>query len=168
MKKIIFVMLVCLLQFSSVSAKENVYELTTAVSGVVEKVLVKPGDKVKKGQVLLILDQRVIKANYLAAEKSVTSANLTMQEAKKELERTETLYEQTVISDHELELAKVNFAKTELQHADAQRSKTHAQYQLDYSQIIAPASGKVLSIDAWPGMVVNNQFSAVTLITLSK
>lgn len=149
-----------------VLAADNVYELTTAISGVVEKILVKPGEKVKQGQVLLVLDQRVLKADLEAANKAMQSSKLNLEEVRKELERTEALYERTVISDHELELAKVNFAKAEAEHATAVRQVSKAQYQFDYSQIVAPVSGKIKSIPAWENMVVNNQLKNTVLIVM--
>jgi len=149
-------------------AKDGVYELTTAVSGVVENILVKPGEKVKQGQLLLVLDQRVIKAKGLEADSWERSAKLDLDEAKKELERTEELYDRTVISDHELELAKINFAKKEKVYAQANRAKVLAQYQLDFSQVVAPVSGKIKKVNAWKGMVVNNKQQNTVLITMVK
>lgn len=147
-------------------ANSGEFELSTAVSGVVKEVKTKKGQKVKKGQVLLVLDQRVFIAELEAAKKSVNSASLDLEENKKELERTEELYDRTVISDHELELAKVNYAAAEKNYANAQKQLAHAQYQLDYSKIIAPVSGKIKSVGAWEGMVVNNQIKNTILITL--
>jgi len=149
-------------------AKEGSFELTTAVSGVVEKVYVKPGEKVKQGQLLLTLDQRVMKAESLEAESWERSAKLELDEAKKELERTEELYDRTVISDHELELAKINFAKKENEYTKASRAKVLAQYQLDFSQVVAPVSGKIKKVNAWKGMVVNNKQQNTVLITMVK
>ena len=158
--------LVLCLTWSLSLAKD--FDLTTAVSGVVEKILVKEGSRVKKGQELLILDQRVFLAELQSAEKMLRSAELDYEESKKELERTEELYDRTVISDHELELAKVNFAKADATLADAKRRMVAAQYHVDYSKITAPVSGRVKSINAWVGMVVNNSEKNMILMTVVK
>ncbi|MDX1811732.1 MAG: efflux RND transporter periplasmic adaptor subunit [Gammaproteobacteria bacterium] len=144
------------------------YPLTTAVSGVVKQVLVKSGEKVKQGQILLVLDQRVIKARLQAAEKKLESAKLDLAEVKKELERTEELYDRTVISNHELEVAKVNFARAEAAFSNVNEEHAKAQYDMDYSQIVSPIAGKVKQLNAWVGMVVNNAQQNTTLITLVK
>ena len=64
-------------------AEENRFELTTAISGIVQAINIKPGDKVKKGQVLLVLDQRVFNAKYEEAMKKSQSAAFDLKEANK-------------------------------------------------------------------------------------
>ncbi len=144
------------------------YALTTATSGVVQKVMVKAGDKVKQGQVLLMLDQRVLQAKLAAAEKALQSALLDKQEANRELERTQELYDRTVIADHELQLATINYAKAEKAYAEAEKRKIASQYELEYSQVIAPVAGRIKSVKAWSGMVVNNRQTNTTLIVLER
>jgi len=155
-----------MLFFSPLVAKE--YELSTAVSGVVYQVNVKVGEKVKKDQLLLILDQEVFKAEMAEAEKVLHSAQLHRDEAKKELERAEELYERTVLSDHELNAAKAEFAKMDALLAVAESQKQKAAYALKYSQIVAPFGGKVQKIYAWPGMVVNNSVKTTILLTIKE
>jgi len=165
-KYILFV--VFLFSCQSLMAKDKVFELTTAVSGVVDKVLIKPGQKVKKGKSLLLLDQRVFKAKLEAAEKTLKSAELELAEAEKEQERAEELYERTVLSDHQLNEAKVLFAKAQAWAAQAKRELAEAQYNMDYSQISAPFDLKIKKLHAWPGQVVNNREKNTVLITVVK
>jgi len=148
----------------SVYAKETTFILTTASTGVVEKINVKTGQSVKKGQLLLQLDQRVYKAKLDEAIVVLKSTKLEFEEAQKELERAEELYERTVLSDHELNSAKVEFAKAESYLAKSKRQEIEAQYNFDHSQLLAPVSGKIQSIMAFPGMFVNNQLKDTPLI----
>jgi len=152
--------------FMSVSAyaKEATLILTTASTGVVEKINVKAGQSVKKGHLLLQLDQRVYKAKLDEAIAVLKSMKLEFEEAQKELERAEELYERTVLSDHELNSAKVEFAKAESRLAKSQRQEIEAQYNFDHSQLLAPVSGKVQSVMAFPGMLVNNHLKDTPLI----
>lgn len=147
-------------------AKE--YDLSTAVSGVVQQVNVKVGEKVKKGQLLLLLDQKVFESEVTEAEKLLLSAQLHRDEAKKELERSEELYERTVLSDHELDVAKAAFARMDALVAAAESQKEKAAYALKYSQIVAPVAGKVSKVHAWPGMVVNNRVTTTILLTINE
>lgn len=158
----------CYVQFVNVAIAEQVYKLSTLVSGVVDKVMVKPGENVVTGQILLVLDRRVLTATKQLADKVEVSAKLNLDEIKKELDSANELYGNGSLSSRELEIAKVNFAKAEAKFARAHLNRINAQYQLDYSQITSPVSGKVKSVAAWKGMVVNNQVKTTTLITLVK
>lgn len=144
------------------------FELSTAVSGVVKQVNVKVGEKVKKGQLLLTLDARVFEAHLNEAEKALHSARLSRDEAKKELERAEELYERTVLSDHELNIEKVAFADADAQVAAAERQLQTASYELEYSRVVSPVDGKVVTVNAWPGMVVNNAVRTTTLLVVNR
>jgi len=153
-----------ILFFSQLAARE--YDLSTVVSGVVNQVNVKVGEKVKKGQLLLLLEQNVFESEFAEAEKMLLSAQLHRDEAKKELERSEELYERTVLSDHELNVSKAEFARMDALLAVAESQKQKAAYALKYSKIVAPVAGKVQKISAWPGMVVNNRVSTTILLTI--
>lgn len=144
------------------------FELSTVVNGVVKQVNVKVGDKVKKGQVLLLLEPQVFEAELKKAKKMLQSALLNKNEAKKELERAEELYERTVLSDHELNLAKMEFAKYDALLAEAESQKEKSAYELKYSQILAPTNGKIKKVIAWPGMVINNSLKNTILLIISK
>lgn len=59
-------------------------ELTTRVSGVVESVLVKPGQHVKKGAVLLRLDRTILQARLEEATADHARAQADEADAKRE------------------------------------------------------------------------------------
>jgi len=149
-------------------AKEIVHELTTASPGVVETVEVKVGDQVKTGQLLVGLDQRVYKAKLDEAVVALRGMKLQFDEAKKEQERAEELYERTVLSDHELSSAKIEFAKAESDLERSKREEVEARYDYDHSQLLAPFSGKVISLPAFVGMLVNNQLKNTVLVKMEK
>lgn len=168
MKRSVFIYFIFLALLSfSVLAKDAI-ELTTASSGVVGKINVKAGESVKKGQLLLALDQRVYKAKLDEAITMLKGVEMQFEEAKKELERAEELYERTVLSDHELNIAKVDFAKAEGLFKQSEREKVEAQYNFDHSQLLAPFKGKIKSVFAFPGMLVNNQLKSTVLLTMER
>ena len=85
--------------------------LSTPVSGVIKSVNVSQGALVNKGDVLLQLDDRVIRGNLEKARADVERWRLLEEEAQRELDRTNELYEQTLIADHEKQLAVIAHAK---------------------------------------------------------
>ena len=93
-----------LMTTGSASAADKV-ELTTRVSGVVAEVLAKPGQRVKKGAVLLRLDRSVLQARVDEATAEHALAVADEADAKRELERAQELFNRTVSSASELEAA---------------------------------------------------------------
>ena len=99
--------------------------LSTAVSGVIDTVNVRKGDRVKSGQVLLGLVAKTFQADLAAQKANLKKAENNNDEAELELERTQELYDRTLLSDHDLQLGKIqrDAAAAELQTARAKLSK---------------------------------------------
>ncbi|WP_293672716.1 biotin/lipoyl-binding protein, partial [Thiolapillus sp.] len=93
--------------------------LGTLVSGVVREVKVQPGQVVAQGDVLLKLDQREFRAQLNRAKALVARANSLFEEAKREEERAEELYDRTLLSDHELQKARIGRLEAESRKYDA-------------------------------------------------
>ena len=79
------------------------------------------GDKVKKGQRLVLLDQREAKltlaqadANLQAAKKAVTQAKAEWRDADLHLKRIKQLHSEGIIATSQLDVAKL--ASTRLKH----------------------------------------------------
>ena len=142
-------------------------ELGLAGSGIVSNIEVTSGLKVKKGQILLRLDQSVIKANQAAARSHLAKEKLEMAEATREYERNQELYDRTQLSEHELQIAEIalSVAKAELAEAGARLAR--CKQQLEYSQLRAPVDGTIRQVLAWPGMAVTNQLQITPLIILA-
>ncbi|TXK31560.1 efflux RND transporter periplasmic adaptor subunit [Pontibacter qinzhouensis] len=84
-------------------------EVKSQVSGVVEELYVEAGEIVKKGQLLAKI--RIVPniVNVNNAENGVQTAKINYDEAKRELERYEDLYQQKVISEQEYRKYKADF-----------------------------------------------------------
>lgn len=143
-------------------------ELSTPVSGVISQVAVNSGDEVQKGQTLLNLDARGFNALVKKAEARVQTGKEARDEARRELERTTEMYERTLLSDHELQLAKIALsnAEAELQAAEAER--TLARLELEYSRVQAPFDGVVLERSAEVGQTVVTRMQSVPLLVLAE
>lgn len=168
--------LCCMLMASAASAAELEAELRwsrltapgLSVSGVVEKVAVAAGQRVKQGELLLKLDQRHLHVKIKQAEAAETAAQLTLQEADKELERAQELYDRTVLSDHELLQARAAQARavSELQRASSQLLKSRM--QLQYSELKAPFAARILRVDVAEGEAVASRFQAHPLLAYAE
>lgn len=129
-------------------------ELTTRVSGVVVEVLVKPGQRVKKGAVLLRLDRTVLQARLDEAMAEQARAQADETDARRELERSQELYDRTVSSTSELEAATLRHVRAQAALSGANARRVIAQKNLQDAELKAPFGGVVSAIPGRPGTVV--------------
>jgi RND family efflux transporter MFP subunit len=132
----------------------NRVELSTPISGIVVEVLAQPGDRVTKDQTLLKLDTRVREAMVEQAKANVARDERLKAEAQRELDRAQELFDRTVLSEHELELARIEFAKANAEFEAAKAALVQAEVDLDFSIVRAPFDGIVVSSFAQIGQTV--------------
>ena len=142
-------------------------ELTTRVSGVVEAVLVKPGQRVKKGAALLRLDKTILQAYFDEATAEQARAQADEADAKRELGRAEELYNRTVSSTSELEAATLRHARAQAALSVAQARRAVAQKNLQDAELKAPFDGVVSAVPGAPGTVVAADCQPKPLIILN-
>lgn len=143
-------------------------ELTTRVSGVVESVLVKPGQRVKKGAVLLRLDRTILQARLEEATADHARAQADEADAKREQGRAQELYDRTVSSTSELEAAELRYARAQAALSAAQARRVIAQKNLADAELKAPFDGVVSAISGGAGTVVVADCQPKPLIVLSR
>ena len=107
-------------------AAESV-ELSTRVSGVVETVWVKPGQRVKKGTPLLRLERTILQASLAEATAEQARAQADASEAKREKERAQELFNRTVSSTSEFDGAMLLDARAQAALAIAKARRGIAQ-----------------------------------------
>jgi len=171
----LLIMLICLSPFSPVMAAEyagvlnwsNQADLSLPVSGVITEVRAKPGQHVKQGEVLLTLDKRYFEARLMSAKATLARYQPGRDEAKRELERANELYERTVLSQVELEKAKIDFAEKEATYNHARAGHRQASLDLEYSELKAPYELVVIRPRVVKGQTIINQHQAVPLITVA-
>lgn len=140
--------------------------MSTSVSGVVVDVDAQVGKRVSKGHVLLKLDDRARRARVDALQTKVKSAENNRDESKRELERTQELYEGSLISDHELELVRIRRDDGIAQYQDALAELAQAEMDLQYSTIRAPFQAWVSQRNVEVGQTVVSELQAEPLIVL--
>ncbi|MFN3543926.1 MAG: efflux RND transporter periplasmic adaptor subunit [Thiobacillus sp.] len=138
---------------ASAWAAERV-ELTTRVSGIVEEVLVKPGQRVGKGAVLARLDRTVLQALADEAAAEQVRAEAEEADARRELERAEELYNRTVSSTSELEASTLRHTRAKASLAAANARLAIARKNLSDAELKAPFAGVVAAVPGAPGAVI--------------
>lgn len=155
-------------QWEGVTDWSRQTEMATAVSGVVAAVPVNAGDVVKRGQLLMQLDQRVLRARVDQAQAAVHFQHLQQQEADKELERAEELYERTLLADHELDLARIDAARARASYQAALAKEQLARQELAQSELRAPFDARVLARHIQPGQTVVTHLAAPAMLVLAE
>lgn len=122
---------------------ERKADLRAEVSAVVLQVLKENGDVVRKGDVLVRMDETAIRDNLRSAEDSARSAAQALDQAERTLQRLKTLRESGMTSLQALDDAEVrrNAAQSELSAANARAAS--ARQQLDRTLVRAPFDGVV-------------------------
>lgn len=118
-------------------------DLRAEVASVVLQVLKDNGDAVKRGELLMRLDDTSIRDSLASAEQAVRASTQTLQQAEHQLERLKTLQSQGMISMQALEDSELrrNSAQSDLVAAKARAAQ--AVQQLQRTEVRAPFDGLV-------------------------
>ncbi|HEY9100263.1 MAG TPA: efflux RND transporter periplasmic adaptor subunit [Thiobacillus sp.] len=141
-------------------------ELTTRVSGVVDQVLVKAGQRVSKGTVLLRLDKTILQARLDEASAEHARAQADEADAKRELDRAQEMFNRTVSSTSELEAATLRHARAQAGLSAANARRVIAQQNLNDAELKAPFDGVVERVSGAPGLVVAAECQPKTLVVM--
>lgn len=142
--------------------------LSTLVSGNVRDVRVHVGSRVSAGEPMLHLDDRGFKADVARAKAAVVRGKEELDEAQKEVQRGQALFERTVLSVRDLQLLKIDRARAEAQYRAAQAELAQARLNLRYSVVRAPFKAVVLQRLAQPGQAVVTRAHAVPLLVVAR
>lgn len=163
----------------------NQVDVGSELSGIVDKVYVDDNDRVKKGQVLAVLDLSKLndavarsRANLVAARAAVQQAEASAVEAGANWRRQQQVAELSggkVPSKSELDIAEAAWKRAEAGVASARASVTQARAALQSDEtnllkahIRSPINGLVLTRKVEPGQTVAASFQAPVLFTLAE
>ncbi|WP_134679743.1 efflux RND transporter periplasmic adaptor subunit [Paracoccus ravus] len=104
---------------------------------------VTPGETVRKGDVLFVLDDRDYAIAVMSAEASVRLAQATLGQAQAEFERSSALADRGTASQQQLDLATATRDAAQAQQAIAEASLAKARKDLDDTKVLAPFDGRI-------------------------
>lgn len=130
--------------FIQVSGKvqaSNSTELSTRVMGFVNKIHVKIGEEVKKGQLILSIQNNDLLAKKAQVESNILKTTTGFKNAEKDYSRYKKLFASNSISQKEMDdmATRYEMAKASLEGVKQQKSEINAQFA--YTNIRAPFSG---------------------------
>lgn len=154
--------------FLSVSGKiqaENSADLSTRMMGYVDKVHVNVGDKVRKGQLLVSINNSDLQAKRAQVNAGITQATVGFNNAQKDYNRFKNLFADNSASQKEMDDMTANFEMAKAQLESAKQMKNEINAQFAYSNITAPFSGTITSKNVEAGNMANPGVPLISIET---
>ncbi|MCP4492220.1 MAG: efflux RND transporter periplasmic adaptor subunit [Gammaproteobacteria bacterium] len=140
--------------------------LNVAVSGFVDKIAVQHGQLVKRGQVLLTLDQSHYQLMVDQARASVAALEPELAQMQSELDKAQELFDRDSLALVAMQQAEYNYQIAQSRLEIEIGKLKDAELDLQHTQMRAPIDGVVLRINTHVSRYINAQVSDPTLITL--
>ncbi|MFV0398904.1 MAG: efflux RND transporter periplasmic adaptor subunit [Bacteroidales bacterium] len=128
---------------SGMATAKQTAVISTRMMGFVEKMLVKQGDRVREGQLLVVINSDDLKAKKAQADAMVTEAEAAAKNAERDYERFKVLHGQKSVSDKELENVELNKTSMNAKVEMARQMLNEVKAMMAYTNIRAPFSGVV-------------------------
>lgn len=156
-------------------------DIHTQINGQLKKLYVKLGDKVKKGQLLGIIDSKQAKNNILEKKAILSELYAQLLQAKSEqklaettLSRNKKLFKLQLIShqdlDHSITQFVIKTVQVRIINAQIIKNKISLnteKIKLSYTHITAPINGDVVQINILPGQMIFNTQQIPSILTLA-
>jgi len=118
--------------------------VSTRMMGYIKKIAVEEGDRIKKGQLLFEIDPADIDAGKRMADAGVMQAKLAYDDAKRDSDRFQTLYEKGAVPLRDLEKMKLNLQMREQSMQMAKEGQKQASEQYKYTAVRSSVDGVVV------------------------
>ena len=147
---------------------ETEVKISATSSAWIDSITVEEGDHIKKGQHLITLDRKQLLSNYNSAASSVRSAKARLKQESASKKRVESMYEQNLASDQELEAVEASYEIANSSLAQAKSSLESREDDLNKARIVSPQDGIVTAVNKEVGeMAVGGMFQAEVLMIIA-
>jgi HlyD family secretion protein len=140
----------------------------TQVSGTIKTLLVDYNSPVKKGQLLAQIDPATLQAQVDQARANMLKLEANTMDAKRTRDRNRELFAKNLIARSEVDTAEANFDAFVAQVEAAKASLRASQTNLNYTRILSPVDGIVISRNVDVGQTVAASFQTPTLFTIAQ
>jgi HlyD family secretion protein len=140
----------------------------TQVSGTVEKVSVDFNDKVKKGQIIAVLDSSLLRMAVEEAQAGMIKAEAQLDEAQANYVRSDTLFKRGLVSLSDFQSVKTSLNNAQAGMILAKAALKRSIRNLSYAIIRSPIDGTVTARSVEAGQTVAASFTTPTLFTIAQ
>lgn len=162
-------------------APKDTVAVGAQVSGQLTELLVEAGDLVEQGQLLARIDATIAETNVEGSQAQLLELQATRKQQQATLElskanadRAKMLFENDAMARSDFESAQAEYAiavgRLEAVNAQIARQSSTLRAQkatLEFTNIYAPISGTVVSLEAVEGQTLNANQTAPTILTLA-
>ncbi len=129
--------------------------ISAKLSGYLKEVFVSDGRKVKKGEVLVQMDNRDFSSALEAAKSEVLSLEARKKDAEKNYYRLKGLLAKAVVSQQQFDSAAATYHEIKAKYESAVARATQAELSLEYTRLVAPSDGIIAKSSAEVGQLAN-------------
>ena len=124
---------------ASIRGRQDI-DIYPQVSGTIEKLCVTEGQKVRRGQLLFVIDQVPYKAALKTATANVEAARAGLGTAELTYKSNKELYAQKVVSEFSLKTAENTYLTAKAQLSQAEAQEISARNNLSYTEVKSPVT----------------------------
>jgi HlyD family secretion protein len=145
-------------------------KISAYVPAKITKLPVEEGDQVKKGQLLVQLDDTDYQAAVNRSRAELASAKASREQSQLTFDRQKELYEKKLTSQEQYDMAKTELDLSEARYQQATASLDQARYNLSKTTMTSPMDGIVTSLNAEVGEIVmigtmNNPGTVIMIVS---
>ena len=147
---------------------EEEVNITSTITGWITEITVLEGDTVEPGQHLISIDEKQYRPRYNNALSQVRSSEANLRKMQSQMDRTQSLFSQDLISKQELEQIEASYQMAVSQSEQANANLLSAEDELSKTRLTAPKYGIVTSLTKEEGeMAVGGMFNPGVLMTVA-
>ena len=149
-------------------SSDRIVNLVARVNGYLQSSQLVPGAKVKKGDLIFVIEPEVYQNNVTQAEAALNTAKAQVEYARSNYERMKEAAKSGAVSQIQVLQAESTAAEMEASVHNAEAALKTARTNLGYCYIRAPYDGRVTRASYDVGNYINGAVQPVTLATLYK
>ncbi len=143
-------------------------EVGTQVSGIIDHIYADFNERVKKGQLLAVVDTTLLILKVRDAEAVLIQAKAKYEQSAYDFESTKKMFEQNLLSELEYITSKTNFETAKASLQSAQNSLERTERDMRYAFITSPINGTVIDRAIEEGQTVAASFQTPTLFLIAE
>ena len=141
--------------------------VSVPIEAVVARVAVRAGQLVQRGEMLLQLQAEPLRHGLRSAQARVEAIEPELEDALREKNDAEALYEQMVLSEVELRNAQIRHRQVAARLAQARAERDLARWRVAWAQLEADDEALVIERRVQPGQVIAGDLRGAPLLRLA-
>lgn len=139
---------------AAVLTNRDIGDARARISGTLQRVLVREGEQVRRGQLLAVIADQRLSLEAQAGSASAAAAEAAAEQARGDLQRAEFLYERGVYAQARIDAVRAQARAAEAQLRAARAQSGAAGAMAGQGRIYAPADGRVTRLPIPQGAIV--------------